>query len=145
MKTLSPVNKPTHDFTCLLQELRQPDSRAVYSWDESDIIRDAIESDSRPLPAAPAPRRHLNIKFEKPFSFSKPLSPFNAASRNWHQRKTREFYAAGLNWRGEPCQNERRTRPLMHPDLPPKLYLDHAAYVAAWRAKKRKEKLCPKK
>jgi hypothetical protein len=140
MKTLLPANKPAQDFTCLLQELRQPDSRAIHSWDEADRIRESIESDSRPLPATPAPRRHLNFKFEKPVSFSKQLSQSNSASRNWHQKKALEFKAAGLNWRGEPYRNARRTRPLVNPDLPPKLYLDHAAYMAAWRAKRKAAK-----
>jgi hypothetical protein len=44
MKTsLSPVNKPAQDFTCVLQELRQPDSRAV-SWEDFDSIRGEYET-----------------------------------------------------------------------------------------------------
>ena len=137
---ISTANKSAHDFDCLLLELRQPDSRVFCSWDDAQSIRDAVEKDERQMPEAPEPRRHLRIKFKKPVSFSKPLSLANAASRNWHKRKSLEFQAAGLNWRGLPYRNERRTRPLVHPDLPPKLYLDHAAYVDAWRAKKKKEK-----
>ena len=140
---ISPVNKPNQNFTCLLQELRQPDSRAFCSWDDAQSIRDAFASDDRPMPTAPAPHR-MPVKFSKKVSFKKQLSPANAASRSWHQKKTQAFQAAGLNWCGLPYQNERRTRPLVHPDLPPKLYLDHAAYMAAWRAKK-KGKLCQKK
>ena len=137
---ISPANKPAQNFTCLLQELRQPDSRAFCSWDDAQSIRDAIETDNRQMPEAPEPRRQLHIKFQKSVSFSKPLSLSNAASRNWHRRKMKAFQAAGLNWRGLPYRNERRTRPLVHPDLPPKLYLDHAAYVAAWRAKRKASK-----
>ena len=141
--TLSPANKPAQDFTCVLQELRQPDSRAFCSWDDAQSIRDAIETDSRPLPAAagcPGTAPESQHQIREGSSFAKKLSPANAASRNWHQRKATELRAAGLNWRGEPYRNERQTRPLVHPDLPPKLYLDHAAYMAAWRAKRKSAK-----
>lgn len=140
MKTLSPVNKPAQNFTCLLQELRQPDSRAFCSWDDAQSIRDAIETDEQPLPETAAPRRQLHIKFKKSVSFSKPLSLANAASRKWHRNRRQEQIKAGLNSHGQPYRNKRRTRPLVHPDLPPKLYLDHAAYVAAWRAKRKASK-----
>lgn len=138
--SLSPVNKPAQNFDCLLLELRQPDSRAFCSWDDAQSIRDEIETDNRKIPEAPAPRLQLHVKFKKPVSFSKLLSPTNAASRNWHRNKAVAFKAAGLNYIGKPYRNERRTRPLVHPDLPPKLYLDHAAYMAAWRAKRKSAK-----
>lgn len=112
----------------------------VFSWADADRIRDAIETDARPLPEAPLPRLNLPVKFEKQVSWTKQLSATNTASRNWHRRKNQRLQAAGLNQRGKPYKNERRTRTLVHPDLPPKLYLNHAAYMAAWRAKKKREK-----
>jgi hypothetical protein len=106
----------------------------MISWEDINELRSQIETDSRLLPAAVQPIRPITIKI---IQRHRKLNESNAASRNWHKRKSLEFQAAGLNWRGEPYQNERRTRPLVHPDLPPKLYLDHAAYMAAWRAKKK--------
>ena len=114
----------------------------MISWEDVNELRSQIETDDPPLPAAVQPNRHMGVKIVQRH---RKLNESNTASRNWHRKKRKAFQEAALNWRGEPFKNERRTRPLVHPDLPPKLYLDHAAYVAAWRAKKKKEKLCQKK
>ena len=115
----------------------QPDSLAIPSWSDAERIRAAIESDDAPQVDSEPPRRHMGVKI---IERNRQLNPENAASRRWHTAKANARKKAGLNWLGLPYKNERRTRPLVHPDLPPKLYLDHAAYMAAWRAKKKAAK-----
>lgn len=45
-----------------------------------------------------------------------------------------------LNWKGEPYKNERKTRPLKYPNIPPKTYLDHTNYMRFWRVERSKLK-----
>ena len=136
-KTALPVNKPASASAYLLNDLLPPDSRASHSWEDAVMIRSELEADSEPLPVAFGQPEKIQIKIRV---IKVKLSPENAASRRWHARKAAERKKAGLNWLGKPYKNKRHTRPLVHPDLPPKLYLDHAAYVAAWRAKRKSSK-----
>jgi hypothetical protein len=82
---ISPANKPAHDFTCLLREFRQPDSRAVYSWDDADRLRADFE---RP-PERLTPRQPDR-------------NPGSVRHRNMMRCLRRRRHDAGLNSHGRP-------------------------------------------
>ena len=77
----------------------------MISWEDINELRSQIETDSRPLPAAAPLPRHFTVKIVQRH---RKLNESNAASRDWHKRKSLEFQAAGLNWRPTEHKWSRR-------------------------------------